>query len=208
MLAETLSHRRHAAGFSLIELLIAITVLLVGIVAVAQLVPTAMNTNFRNRYDSTSLIIAQRQLEAMMAQDMRVTLLGDPVVANGAYRFLNSSLPAATQPNQICNLGQMPPLFVAASPTAAPPPEATTGAPLAIGSLSINWAAPRVLGYANVFQTPEGYFYETRWNVTTFYGNINGSIRPVRKRIIIATRGGPARTAFPPTTLVTMVGWR
>jgi Tfp pilus assembly protein PilV len=50
----------------MIELMIAIVMLLIGVVAVAQLVPNAMQSNFRNRYDSTGLILAQRQLEQMM----------------------------------------------------------------------------------------------------------------------------------------------
>ncbi len=63
-------------------------------------------------------------------------------------------------------------------------------------------------GYRNQFTSPEGYLYETRWNVMTFYGNINGTIRPVGKRVILSCRGGPTGVALPPATLVTMVGWR
>ena len=195
------------AGFTLIELLIAIVVMLVGIVAVAQLVPAAIRQNFRNRYDSTALIWAQRQLEQIEIQDIKV---GNPTVVSTPYFFTNLNLPAATTPSRTVNLGQAPPLFIDAPGNPAPPPVAN-GATLRPGSVSIDWgqAAGAVpLGYRNQFTSPEGYLYETRWNVMTFYGNINGSILPVGKRVIISCRGGPTGTALTPTTLVTMVGWR
>lgn len=197
------SRKRIASGFTLIELLIAIVLLLVGIVAVARLVPAAIQTNFRNRYDSTALIIAQHQLELLTAQDMMV---GDPAV-NNHYLF-TTSLPDGSPTTY--NLGLAPPYFTD-TPGAAPPPARTAGAALATGSLAINWSQPLAAvpaGYWNQFSSAEGYTYETRWNVTTFYGNINGFIRPVGKRIIISTRGGPAGTAFLPTTLVALAGWR
>lgn len=62
--------QRAAAGFTLVELLIAIVILLVGIVSVAKLVPTAIQSNFRNRNDSTALITAQRLLEQMARQPL------------------------------------------------------------------------------------------------------------------------------------------
>lgn len=199
--------RRPTGGFTLVELLIAIVVMLVGIVAVAQLVPAAIRQNFRNRYDSSALIWAQRQLEQMQLQDMKV---GNPTVVNTPYLFTNLNLPAATTPTRVMFLGQAPPLFTDAPGNLAPPP-VTNGAALSPGSLSINWgqAAGTVpAGYRNQFTSPEGYLYETRWNVMTFYGNINGSILPVGKRIILSCRGGPTGVALPPATLVTMAGWK
>lgn len=203
MRRRTFSGKHVAVGFTLIELLIAIVLLLVGIVAVARLVPAAIQSNFRNRYDSTALITAQRQLEQMTAQDMMV---GNPA-ANADY-FFNTTLPDGTLTTY--NLGLAPPYFTDV-PGANPPPASTAGAPLVGGSLAINWTVSQAAvppGYWNQFASAEGYTYETRWNVTTFYGNINGFIRPVSKRIIISTRGGPAGTGFLPTTLVTMVSWR
>ncbi len=62
MRTQRFSRNRAAAGFTMIELLIAIVILLVGVVAVAQLVPNAIRSDFRNRYDSTALILAQQQM--------------------------------------------------------------------------------------------------------------------------------------------------
>ncbi len=79
-------------GFTLIELAIAILVLLLGVVMVMQLVPAAMQSNLYNRYDSTAVVIAQRELDQMMTQpvwalqftdaDGRVIQLGNPGTPN------------------------------------------------------------------------------------------------------------------------------
>ena len=50
-------------GFTLIEMLVATLIMLIGLVAAAQLVPFAIQLNTANRYDSTALVIAQRQME-------------------------------------------------------------------------------------------------------------------------------------------------
>ena len=51
-------------GFTLVEMLIATVVVVIGLVAVAQLVPTSMMMNANNRSDGTALVIAQKQMEA------------------------------------------------------------------------------------------------------------------------------------------------
>ena len=53
-------------GFTLVEVLLATVVLLVGVVAVAQLVPISLTVNSANRGDSTALVIEQRVLEQML----------------------------------------------------------------------------------------------------------------------------------------------
>ena len=200
MRTQRFSRNRAAAGFTMIELLIAIVILLIGVVAVAQLVPNAIRSNFRNRYDSTALILAQRQMEQMVEQ--KLTVGGPP--ANGAYNFQISLPDGTTTP---CNLGVAPPFFTAL--VGVPPPApAASGAPLVAGTLRIDWGVAQVAGYWNQYRAPDGNPYETRWNIAVFYGNINGLIRPVGKRIIVSTRGGSAAVSFPPTTLTTMVAWR
>lgn len=56
------------AGFSLVEMMIATVILLVGLVAVAQLVPASLTLNYRNRMDSSALVLAQRQLDVLLDQ--------------------------------------------------------------------------------------------------------------------------------------------
>jgi len=57
-------------GFSLVELMVASVVFLVGIVAVMQLVPAAMQSNIQNRVDTSSVVVAQRELDQMTAQPL------------------------------------------------------------------------------------------------------------------------------------------
>jgi len=190
------SRHRPAAGFTLIELLIAMLLMLVGISAVAQLIPAAMQRNFLNRYDSTALIIAQRQLEQMMAQTITV---GNP--APGGDYFFNTTLPNGTAVT--INLG-----------VNSPPGPSDAGAAVitdAANNFLIDWtqAAGGVpANYRNQFVSTEGYLYETRWRVMTFYQTLSGTNQATAKRIILSTRGGPEGAAQPPATLVILVGWR
>jgi type II secretory pathway pseudopilin PulG len=203
MPAHRVSRRPAAAGFTLIELMIAVLLLIVGLVAVAQLVPAAIESNFRNRYDSSGLIAAQRQLELMMAQEMDV---GNPP-QNGHYSF-NVTLPDGTA--WVVNMG------LNTSSGACPPPGPSDAGAAAVtlpnGTWVIDWNQPQVAGYFNTFTSAErtaaeSYLYESRWRVMTFYECISGFARPVGKRILLSTRGGPPGVAQPPTTLITLVGW-
>ncbi len=56
------------SGFTMIEMLIATVVFVVGLVAVAQLVPLSIRLNGANRNDSTALVFAQRELDEMVDQ--------------------------------------------------------------------------------------------------------------------------------------------
>ena len=65
-------------GFTLIEMLIATTILLVGLVpAVAQLVPTSVMMNSSKINDGTALVFAQRQMEALRSQPLSATTFSD-----------------------------------------------------------------------------------------------------------------------------------
>jgi prepilin-type N-terminal cleavage/methylation domain-containing protein len=55
-------------GFSILEMLIASVILMVGIIGVVQLVPASLQLNASNRYDTLSTVIAQRELDQMLAQ--------------------------------------------------------------------------------------------------------------------------------------------
>jgi prepilin-type N-terminal cleavage/methylation domain-containing protein len=48
--------RGNQSGFTLMELLVATVIILVGLVAVAQLVPTSVLMNTNNRNDGTALV--------------------------------------------------------------------------------------------------------------------------------------------------------
>jgi len=57
-------------GFSLLEMLFATIILLVGLVAVAQLIPASVLLNYHNRTDSAALVFAQRQLDILLDQPL------------------------------------------------------------------------------------------------------------------------------------------
>ncbi|HEX9121374.1 MAG TPA: prepilin-type N-terminal cleavage/methylation domain-containing protein [Terriglobales bacterium] len=60
--------RTRQSGMSLIELMIAMTVLVVGMLALMTLVTTAISSNNRNKLDTTGTMLAQTVLEGIAAQ--------------------------------------------------------------------------------------------------------------------------------------------
>ena len=71
--------RRSEAGFSLLEMMLATVILLVGLVAIAQLVPATILLNFRNRTDSAALVFAQRELDQFLDQPLFLTSFTDAI---------------------------------------------------------------------------------------------------------------------------------
>jgi len=86
------SSRTRQKGFSILEMLLATVILLVGLIAIAQLVPASILLNYRNRTDSSALVFAQRELDQMLDQPLTETFftdalgktcqLGNPTVTN------------------------------------------------------------------------------------------------------------------------------
>jgi type II secretory pathway pseudopilin PulG len=84
--------RARQEGFSILEMLLATVILLVGLIAIAQLVPASILLNYRNRTDSSALVFAQRELDQMLDQPLTVNFftdalgnvcqLGNPTVTN------------------------------------------------------------------------------------------------------------------------------
>src|SRR5882672_11982894 len=92
-LALTKRHSRER-GFSILEMMFATIILLVGLVAIAQLVPASILLNFRNRTDSSAMVFAQRELDQMLDQPLSATSFTD-----AALNICNLGDP--TQPNQL-----------------------------------------------------------------------------------------------------------
>src|SRR5260370_4980173 len=94
MLSAFTTRRESERGFSILEMMFATIILLVGLVAIAQLVPASILLNYRNRMDSSALVFAQRQLDQMLDQPMNppsnqftdalgnICQLGNPAVTN------------------------------------------------------------------------------------------------------------------------------
>jgi prepilin-type N-terminal cleavage/methylation domain-containing protein len=65
--------RRNEKGFSLLEMIIASAILLVGVLSVVQLVPTSLRSNLYNRMDTMATVVAQHQLDLMLNQPLNAT---------------------------------------------------------------------------------------------------------------------------------------
>jgi len=68
---------RSVAGFSILEMLLACAILMVGIVSVVQLIPTSLQTNVNNRLDTMATVVAQRELDQMLSQPLTVNSFTD-----------------------------------------------------------------------------------------------------------------------------------
>jgi len=176
MQREFTTRRKREEGFSLLEMLFATIILLVGLVAVAQLVPSSITMNSRNRGDSAALVLAQRELDQMLDQKLTAPAFTD---TQGNNCLLGDS----TAPNQI--VGN--PVILDAS-----------GRPV------IDFAAGQVTGYN--FQRadpsdPSGSFFDVRWAVIT---SVNGATI-TGKRFILGVRQQGGNGFFQPITLDTTV---
>ncbi len=167
-------------GFTLIEMLIATVIVVVGLVAVAQLVPTSMMMNANNRSDGSALVLAQKQMEALRAIPPSATTFSDP---------LGITCPLSTT----CNVGDTshPAQFV--------------GSPVVLfnNSLIIDYSQPLVPGYGFTFTDPNdptGAVNDIRWAVVTV---TNGTVTG-RRIIVGAFRRGMKSQSYP-ISLDTMV---
>ena len=176
------SRRRPEKGFSLLEMMLATIILLVGLVAIAQLVPATILLNYRNRTDSSAMVFAQREMDFMVDQPLVSTTFIDPL---GVYCPLSTT----------CYLG---------NPT---PQNQVQGGPvwLVNNQTVINFSTPT--GMANwsfTYQDPDdpnGATYDIRWAVIVT-GN-GASISS--KRFILAIRQVGGSGYFQPVNLDTMV---
>ena len=176
MIRVSKKSRRHA-GFSLLEMMMAIVVLIIGLVGVAQLVPASLLLNSGNRVNSTSLVVAQRELDQMV--DQPLTAGGFPD-ANGQFCDLGDT----TQPNALVG---SPILFASNRPV-------------------IDFSQASVVGYSYATpytdpNDPTGAQWDLRWAVVT---TMNGAT-VTSKRFIVGVRQVGGTGFVLPVTLDTVV---
>lgn len=151
---------KNQRGFTLTEVLIAILILLVGIVAVAQLVPASIGSNSANRNDSSALVFAQREM----------------------YQFLGQALSATSfidEEGFTCDLGNPAVATPVGSPVA-----------VFYNQLVIDFSASPVSNYSFTYQDPNdpfGLVYDVRWAVVT---TANGGMVSSKRFILGARKKG------------------
>ena len=146
------------AGFSLLEMLFATVILLVGLVAVAQLVPASILLNSHNRSDSAALVFAQRELDQFVDQTLATSSFTDAL-------------------GNTCNLGlATSPDVVQGSPVV-----------VVNNQTVINFGAGPQAGYSFYYPDPtdpSGTSYDVRWAVIVTGNGATAS----SKRFILGIR--------------------
>jgi len=158
-------------GFTLAELAIATAVLLFGVAAVVQLVPRAITTNQANRYDTTSVVIAQRYLDQMTAQP----------------------LSAPTMTDSLCGTMSLGTGAVASS-TISPN---STYLKMLNGFVSLDFTQTAVAGYNCNYTDPNnasGGVYQVRWGVVVTE-SASGQIES--KRYVVGVTRPSSEFRFP-----------
>jgi Tfp pilus assembly protein PilV len=167
-------------GFTLIEALLATAVMVVGLVAVAQLVPISLSINSVNRTSSTALVIEQRVLEQMLDQPLTAATCTAPACPDALATTWNLGNPAA--------------------------PGGLVGNAVTVvnNSPAIDFSAGQVPGYSLSYVDPNdpyGATYDVRWAVVTY---VNGT-RVTGKRFLLGARQTGGNGFFLPLTLDTTV---
>jgi prepilin-type N-terminal cleavage/methylation domain-containing protein len=172
--------RLRQQGFSILEMLIATVILLVGLVSVAQLVPASLLMNYRNRMDSSALVFAQRQLDVILDQPLSSNAFTD--INGNTYQLGDPANPNVVQGTNVVNLNNETLIdFSGATPGAYP-----------------------ANGYGFTYQDPRdptGTTYDVRWAVII---SGNGSTAS-SKRFIMGVRQIGGSGFFLPVTLDMMV---
>jgi prepilin-type N-terminal cleavage/methylation domain-containing protein len=140
------NRKRGARGFTFVEVLLAMVVLVVGLVAVVQLVPASIESNMRNRYDSNAVLIAERLLDQMLSQPITATTFVD---ADGRVIALGSVTASGLTGNPLVVMN---------------------------GTARVNFAAPAVANYNfnyTVPNDPTGTIYQVRWGVISTVSGLN-----------------------------------
>ena len=175
------THRKGQRGFSVLEMLLATVILLVGLVAVAQLVPVSMLLNYRNRTDSAALVFAQRELDQILDQPLTSSSFVDAL--GNTCQLGNSATLNVIQGSTVVVVNNQP-LIVFGPPN---PPLAPTN------------------GYGFIYKDSNDQTettYDVRWAVI-----ISGSTDNVSsKRFILGVQQLGGNGFFQPVTLDTVVG--
>jgi len=171
-------------GFTLVELAVAMAVLLFGIAAVAQLIPISIQSNMRNRYDSTAVVMAERLLNQMVNQPLTATQFTD-VYDNNRVILLGSVAANGLVGNPIA--------VVSSAPPAGP-----------LNLVRVDFTAAAVANYNFTAADPNAAVpaisYEVRWSVIT---NMQGTTVVSKRFLVGVWKRDPRNVTLP----VTVEAW-
>src|SRR6266849_7719077 len=165
--------RRSKTGFSLVEMMIALTVLAIGLAGLNAMFVTAMYTNDKNSHDTAATMVSQLVLEQIKA-----------LPANSTANLVVTD--CAGNANTMATAG-------GASPTGAGAPLLSTG--------NIDQLAAKVANYSMTYvacAAPGGYMqsaYDVRWNVMIIDSDTR--LLTVSARQLNGTRLGALHYALP-----------
>jgi prepilin-type N-terminal cleavage/methylation domain-containing protein len=168
-------------GFSLLEMIMATSVLILGLLGVAQLIPASLVLNSGNRVSSAALVMAQQEMDQFVNQPLNFPVNPPTIVDSHGNP---------------CTLGD---------PTQS---NVLAGSPILMANNLplIDFAQDQVDGYNSSFVDPNdpgGATWDVRWAVITTTNGAGGSV--LAKRFIVGARqvGGPNFVL--PITLDTVV---
>jgi len=196
-----MSAKKTQAGFSLVELLIAMFVMAVGLSAIAILFTTAIASNQRNKVNTTATMLAQTvldQIAAKPAKDANTVTITD---CTGAAKTIATASGAA--PN-----GAGATLVAATGPGGYPVAgdidytQAFAGVPANYSMLYTDCGNAGAAGTALT--------YEVRWNVMAMPAAMGATTATFVKVVTVTARQRSAGTSLAffarPVTLRTIVG--
>ncbi len=182
---------RTESGMSMIELIMAMTLLAVGLAGVMILITTAIASNNRNKLDTTATVLSQMMVERLVAAG---------VTASSTFTITDCQSNDLTVDPTGTTAGRGAALVTsgtnAGSVDFSTDPNPTSG-------YSVNYATCNAAGSSAT--------YNIRWYVKVIQGT---DAQPLVKQVIVSTRqigaagGGPNQLQFfaPPVTLRTMIG--
>jgi prepilin-type N-terminal cleavage/methylation domain-containing protein len=203
----TCSTRRRArlgeSGMSLLELMIAMTVLTVGMLGSMVMILTAMESNSRNKTDNLATILDQEVMEKFATLN-NYPKAGSATIYDCALNGGSADAHLASLLQGAYGTGNGATLYTSA----------TVPAGYNVGDIDWSQASPTLAtsataGYAMMYRTCSGDIYEVRWNIM----DGNAGSPPVSRISLLtvsaretAAKGSPLGMLFaPPTTLRTLI---
>jgi prepilin-type N-terminal cleavage/methylation domain-containing protein len=203
----TCSIRRRArlgeSGMSLLELMIAMTVLTVGMLGSMVMILTAMESNSRNKTDNLATILDQEVMEKFATLN-NYPKAGSATIYDCALNGGSADAHLASLLQGAYGTGNGATLYTSA----------TVPAGYNVGDVDWSQASPTLAtsttaGYAMMYRTCSGDIYEVRWNIMD--GNAGSppvsriSLLTVSSRETAAKGSNLGMLYAPPTTLRTLI---